>query len=95
MLAVTPFGVLLMQVYQDAVHSNPAIADDRTYLFGINADSGTRFEWIDDCNNHEEVLARGMCKLATENDGAEYGVAGPCNSECTCGRVRCKTYFTV
>lgn len=94
MKILTPFGIVMVQFYLNAVLSNPAIVHDCTYLFAVDGGADTKYEWIDDCNNHEEARARGMCKLATENDGAEYGVVGPCNSECTCGRVRCRTYFT-
>jgi hypothetical protein len=95
MKIITPFGIAMEQFYLNAVRSNPAIVNDCKYLFAVDGGADTKYEWIDDCNNHEEALARGICKLGTGNYGAECGVVGPCNSECSCGRVRGKTCFTV
>lgn len=91
---VSPFGIALMQLYKNAVRSNPAIEVDRTYLVAVNVEGDVTGCWVDNCNNHEEALGRCMGGLATKNDGAEYAVIGPCRSECACGRVRGKTYFT-
>jgi hypothetical protein len=95
MKVVSVFGIAVMELYKDAIRSDPKAAEVRKYLVGVNNPSGAAFLWAEGCSNHEEALSLRMAELAADNEHVEYAVVGPCNDGCRCGETRGKTYFTV